>query len=294
MAQTLTQVREWNAGLQALKPEMVAVFVEATSGIGKQSAIKLASAVDEPVIHIIGRNEVAGAQVIEAMKIANPRGTYSFKSVDVSNLRLVDKACNELKSQFETDSGIDQNHMLRYYSRMRFIVNLLPALQASRNSRVISILAAGKEIMIEEDNLDLEKFSLSAGNGYPASMTSLAFEKLAAQNPSISFLHVFPGIMATPLMKTSVGFLMGAVIGFLLKPISISVRRVANGIPGYRPSPTSHPRTQVKVPIFLTTMERMQRNKRSWLSSEERDFPKLSGSTPKPPSTEFWRGTSFA
>ncbi|KAJ5711374.1 short-chain dehydrogenases/reductase [Penicillium malachiteum] len=154
MVQTLTQVREWNAGLKSAKPGMVAVFVGGTSGIGKQTAIKLASAVDKPVIHIIGRSQVAGAQVIEAMKIANPSGSDSCKSVDISNLHLVDEACNELK---KTDAGLDVNHVLRYYSRVRFIVNLLPALQASKSLRVISVLAGGKEIMIEEDNLDLNK-----------------------------------------------------------------------------------------------------------------------------------------
>jgi hypothetical protein len=89
---------------------------------------------------------------------------------------------------------------------------------------VVSILAGGKEIKIEEDNLDLQKeFSLSASNGYPASMTSLAFEILASDHPSVSFLHVFPGIMATPLLKNSMGSVVGSIIGFLTKPISISM-----------------------------------------------------------------------
>ena len=123
----------------------------------------------------------------------------------------------------ETDYGIDANHMLRYYSRMRFITNLLPLLEASKNPRVFSILAGGKEIMIEEDNLDLrKKFSLSASTGYPATMTSLAFETLASQYPSIGFLHVFPGIVTTSLLKNSVGSVAGSILGFLMKPISMS------------------------------------------------------------------------
>jgi hypothetical protein len=106
---------------------------------------------------------------------------------------------------------------------MRFIYNLIPVLEASKNARVISILAAGKEIDIEEDNLDLQKkFSLSASNGYPTTMTSLAFGLLASQHPSISFLHVFPGLVATPLLKKTMGFIVGTLLGFLMKPLSMS------------------------------------------------------------------------
>lgn len=106
---------------------------------------------------------------------------------------------------------------------MRFIYNLLPSLELAKSPRVISILAGGKETKIEENNLDLRKsFSLSASNGYPATMTSLAFEVFASRHQSISFIHVFPGIVATPLMKNSMGSIGGAVLSFITKPISIS------------------------------------------------------------------------
>jgi hypothetical protein len=107
---------------------------------------------------------------------------------------------------------------------MRFVYNLIPTLEAAKSPRVVSILAGGKEIKIEEDNLDLQKeFSFSSSNGYPATMTSLAFEFLASQHPSISFLHVFPGIVATPLMKKSMGSVVGSIMGFLMTPFSISM-----------------------------------------------------------------------
>lgn len=113
--------------------------------------------------------------------------------------------------------------MLRYYSRIRFIQNLVPLLESAENPRVISVLAGGKEIDIKEENLDLRKsFSLSASNGYPASMTSLVFEVLASQHPSVSFIHEFPGIVATPLLKNSLGSVLGSVLGFMTKLISIS------------------------------------------------------------------------
>jgi NAD(P)-dependent dehydrogenase (short-subunit alcohol dehydrogenase family) len=77
----------------------VALFVGGTSGIGKQAAIKLASVTARPTITIVGRNEEAGAQVVNELKAANPNGTYAFKQADVSNLRNVDTICEEVKSE---------------------------------------------------------------------------------------------------------------------------------------------------------------------------------------------------
>lgn len=88
---------------------------------------------------------------------------------------------------------------------------------------MISVLAGGKEVNIKEDNLDLgKKFSLSTSNGYPATMTSLAFEVLGSKHPSITFIHEFPGFVSTPLLKTSMGRVIGSVISLLTKPISMS------------------------------------------------------------------------
>lgn len=106
---------------------------------------------------------------------------------------------------------------------MRFIHNLVPLLEAAGNARVISVLAGGKECDINEDNLDLRKnFSFAESTGYPASLNSLAIETLASQHPSISFIHDFPGLVATPLLKTSMGSIVGSILGFITKLMSIS------------------------------------------------------------------------
>lgn len=107
---------------------------------------------------------------------------------------------------------------------MRFVYNLLPTLEAADSPRVVSILAGGQEIKIDEDNLDLQKeFTFSNSLGYPATMTSLAFETLASEHPSISFLHVYPGVVATPLFKRTLGSVLGTIVGFLAKPFCISM-----------------------------------------------------------------------
>jgi hypothetical protein len=118
------------------------------------------------------------------------------------------------------------NHLIRYYSRMRFIHNLLPTLKAAKSPRVVSVLAGGQEAPVDEENLDLTKnFSLSASFAYPATMTSAAFEFLAEQNPSISFIHEYPGFVTTPLLKTSLGSILGTIFTTLLTPMSISAEQ---------------------------------------------------------------------
>jgi NAD(P)-dependent dehydrogenase (short-subunit alcohol dehydrogenase family) len=99
MAHNLTQVRNWNATLKTTRPSLVALFVGGTSGIGRNTAVKLAGAVATPTIFIVGRNEAAGAEVLEELKAANKDGTYSFLPADVSHLRNVDEVCQKLKSE---------------------------------------------------------------------------------------------------------------------------------------------------------------------------------------------------
>ena len=106
---------------------------------------------------------------------------------------------------------------------MRFVYNLMPSLEKSEDARVLSVLAAGKEDLIKEDNLDLKRhFSLAASTSYPATMTSVLFEVLASKHPSISFVHEFPGFVATPLLKHSWGSIAGAMFGLLMKPLAMS------------------------------------------------------------------------
>lgn len=107
---------------------------------------------------------------------------------------------------------------------MRFIYNLLPLLRASKGpARVISVLGGGQEGSIALDNLNLQKkWSFMNSLTYPSTMNSLAAEYLAAQNPSVSFIHMFPGVVRTPLMSNTFGSLAGSIMGFLSTPISMS------------------------------------------------------------------------
>ncbi|KAL2851499.1 hypothetical protein BJY01DRAFT_209121 [Aspergillus pseudoustus] len=238
---SLQDVRNWNAALKEKRPKMVALFVGGTSGIGEHAAKRLASAIKLPTIYIIGRSQTARNAVIEDLDRINANGSYMFKHCDISDLGSVDTLCKEIAAQEaavdllfltagalgfgkqDTKAGIDLNHMLRYYSRMRFVHNLIPLLENSEDARVVSVFGAGKEGPIEEDNLDLKKkFSFSASNSYPATMTSVLFEVLAAKHPTISFIHEFPGFVATPLLKHALGSVTGSIMSLFMKPMMMT------------------------------------------------------------------------
>lgn len=114
----------------------------------------------------------------------------------------------------ETDEGLDKKLNLHYYSRMRFVSNLLPQLtranaegwetgaSSARLSRVISVLEAGGEAAINLDDLSLKThYSLRNCAKHAITMNSLSMEYLAASFPRTAFVHSFPGLVRTRLNR---------------------------------------------------------------------------------------------
>lgn len=102
----------------------------------------------------------------------------------------------------DTDEGLDKCFALSYYGRMRFIHNLLPLLNQAVAPRVVSVLAGGQERRLITNDLGLkEHFSLLNVIDQTTTMHTLALEYVAETNPSISFLHVYPGWVQTDIME---------------------------------------------------------------------------------------------
>ena len=82
---------------------------------------------------------------------------------------------------------------------MRFVQNLLQLLSAPPSSRIVSIHGAGKEGRLIEDDLELKhNFSLQNAAMHTSTMNTLALQESASSHPSISCIHVFPGLVVTP------------------------------------------------------------------------------------------------
>ncbi|KAL2822891.1 hypothetical protein BJX63DRAFT_426727 [Aspergillus granulosus] len=224
-----------------------ALFVGGTSGIGASTLRQLARHTESPTAYIIGRNETRAKPFLSELRDINARGKFHFIEADVSLVKSVDTACKEIlererggKLNFlfmtpggislggrnETIEGIDYLFALRYYSRMRFIQNLLPLLEytsttsPSEPSRVISIYGGGFEFPINTSDLDL-KHSFSVLNAYKHSitMTTLAMEHLAKSHPNVSFIHAYPGLVGTNIYSNSFPAPVAAFYNYAIWPL---------------------------------------------------------------------------
>ena len=91
---------------------------------------------------------------------------------------------------------------LRYYSRMRFIIQLLPLLVKSPlPAHVISVYAAGKEGTLFPEDLSLrgpKLYDFANSRSHAVYMTTLFMEALAERHRGqLSLVHVFPGLVIT-------------------------------------------------------------------------------------------------
>jgi hypothetical protein len=107
----------------------------------------------------------------------------------------------------ESHEGIDKKMSLSYYSRMRFITNLLPLLTTANTSapyfsRSLSILSAGWESTINLSDLELKtSFSLGKCADHTITMNSLMTPEFAKRNPGTSFVHSYPSSVNTGLSR---------------------------------------------------------------------------------------------
>ncbi|KAL3487618.1 hypothetical protein BJX62DRAFT_240886 [Aspergillus germanicus] len=273
---SLDAVKQSNAGLKDYGPGLVGVFVGGTSGIGEATARSFVKYAIAPIVYLIGRNETQAAKIIEDLEALNPESRVSFVQCDVSLLRRVDEACRAIqekedkvnvlvlssgifttKGRDETSEGLDKKLTLHYYARMRFISNLLPQLiQAgtwlnglvagkSRGlASVVSVLEAGGEGPLILEDLPLkENYSLKNCAKHAITMTSLSLEELAKANPAISFVHTYPGVVRTGLLRDFnpvTQFLMSVLL-FIAKPWTVPLEEcgerhvfAATGVPRAR------------------------------------------------------------
>jgi hypothetical protein len=103
----------------------------------------------------------------------------------------------------ENPEGLDRKFTLNYYSRARFLTNLLPLLRTASStpphfSRTLSILGAGQERKIDFDDLELKsKFSGPRCATHSIVMNSFIAEEFATREPGTTFIHSYPSLVNT-------------------------------------------------------------------------------------------------
>lgn len=239
---SLEQVKAANAALssasngsQKQAKTSTAVFTGATRGLGLATLEAWAKYTPKPHAIIVGRNKEAFDPVLHRLRSINPNGTYTFLSAEASLITSIDNVCKTIHHELssisaaagaakidhlflsqgflnfsglrqETPEGLDTATALRYYSRIRFIQNLLPFM--SERARIVSILAGGMEGKIFESDLDLRQrgnYSLLNSLGHFTTLLTLTHDALASQHPSKSFLHIYPGFVNTGVLARSCG-----------------------------------------------------------------------------------------
>lgn len=91
---------------------------------------------------------------------------------------------------------------LLYYSRMRFIMQLLPLLLASSlPAHVVSVFGPGRDTKLYPDDLSLRDprhYSFINSGSHVAYMTTFYMEKLATSHPDrLSLTHYYPSLVLT-------------------------------------------------------------------------------------------------
>ncbi|KAK0439609.1 hypothetical protein EV421DRAFT_2084484 [Armillaria borealis] len=206
----------------------VAVVVGGNSGIG-EAIVKAIARYTGGKVHliIISRNRIAAENILTSLPTATAEDgkpvLREFMFCDAELMENIKTTAADLSARLtkinflvlsagyadlwsgrqETTEGIDKLLGLRYYSRFKYIYELLPLLrnakEAGEDASVLSVLASGMGRAIDVNDLGL-KHSYQA---YKAMLVSGSYndimvEEFAKRNPDISFTHIYPGLVNTP------------------------------------------------------------------------------------------------
>jgi NAD(P)-dependent dehydrogenase (short-subunit alcohol dehydrogenase family) len=206
----------------------VAVFVGGTSGIGQYTIKALVSTGISVRIYLVGRksSEERSHAFIQELHVINPKAEVIWTEGEISLLADSKRICEIIKSKEtrvdllfltagyapfgsrkETSEGIEIAQSLEYYSRILFIMHLLPLLSKSETSRVVSVLGGSLvRTTLNLDDLDLKRpgnFGGMKAQMQYVTMTTTAMDKLAADNPDVTFIHSWPGWVNTGNVRRS-------------------------------------------------------------------------------------------
>ncbi|KAK5632214.1 hypothetical protein RRF57_007928 [Xylaria bambusicola] len=234
----LEVIQQSNSRTADLPEGLIALFIGATSGIGKSTLKQFAQYAVRPRIYIRQQD----CRPARRTPQWNPSATYEVIEKDVSLIRetndvveyiksketKLDFLCNSagflpMSGRIETSEGLEPSMTTRFYTKIAAIQGLLPLLNAAQHPRVVSVLAGGQESPLVEDDLDLRKpgsFSLIKSSTQSCTMLTLSLEHLAAENPKISFVHSFPGLVDTPLLARGSTGIKNLLLTWIAMPIA--------------------------------------------------------------------------
>ena len=241
-----TEIQASNVLINDATAPRVAVFVGGTSGIGKFTVRALVATGASVRIYLVGRksSEERTNAFIQELHAINPQAEVIWTEGEVSLLAETKRVCKVIKSKEprvdllfltagyapfgtrrETAEGLEIVQSLEYYSRMLFVLYLLPLLREAESPRVISVLAGGLEkATIDLDDIDLKRpgnfGSMKAQRQY-ANMNTTTLEKLVDDNPNVTFIHSWPGWVNTGNVRrgSDPNSIMAWFVWLILEPL---------------------------------------------------------------------------
>jgi len=238
---SLAEARASNA---AFKPSYrpVALFVGGTSGVGQGMVEALARHTGGNAhIIIVGRDKSKADTIIDSLpkSTTGSGSTYEFVPCDVSLMKNV-QACTDslvqrlpkinflvlspgilsMQGRTETEEGLDQKLALHFYSRWKFAGELLPLLKKAKadgeDAKVMSILDAVNGGHINLDDIDLKKgYGLKAAADTAMTGNDIMVDEYSRRHPDLTFAHIFPGAVNTPLLTKSY-----PILGCIVSPLA--------------------------------------------------------------------------
>ncbi|KAJ6104658.1 hypothetical protein N7523_010978 [Penicillium sp. IBT 18751x] len=246
---------------------LVVCLVGGTTGIGSYVAKSLARAFASHGsllrVYIVGRNATRAAEVIAQATSTSPGSDWRFvQATDLALISEVDRSCEEIiQKESEaplhktpsidllymshcypilgkptiTSEGLDAFISTVYYSRMRFILQLLPLLTASSlPGHVISIYAGGHEDGTSPGELPIgcpppETYGVTGVRKHTCFMKTFMFEELAERNAGkLSLTHIFPGLVDGPAFYSPEMPYWFKILWRVLKPLASFYMTSAN------------------------------------------------------------------
>lgn len=255
------EIQASNALINDTTAPRVAVFVGGTSGIGKFTVRALVATGASVRIYLVGRksSEERMHAFIQELHAINPKAEVIWTEGEVTLLAETKRVCEAIKSKEsrvdllflttgyapfgtrkETAEGLEITQSLTYYSRMLFVLHLLPLLGEAEAPKVVSVMGGGLELTtIDLDDLDLKKpgnFNFIKAQTHYAAMNTTTLEKLANDNPKITFIHSWPGWVNTGNVRRGLddpNSIMAWFVWLILEPL-IGLFAISDEVSGQR------------------------------------------------------------
>ncbi|KAH6984340.1 hypothetical protein BKA56DRAFT_546602 [Ilyonectria sp. MPI-CAGE-AT-0026] len=236
----MPSIKEIRAAISELPkgPPLVVALPGGTTGIGAYIANALATTFAQHGsklrVYIVGRNASRAESVISEAQKISPGSDWRFvKANDLALISEVDRCSAEiirqetedpfhggpvrldllymtycypiLKERKTTPEGLDSFISTTYYSRIRFIMQLMPLLTASSlPGHVISVYAGGFEDGTSAGDWPVgcppdSTYGVSSVRKHTCFMKTFVFEELADKHAGkLSLTHIYPGLVDGP------------------------------------------------------------------------------------------------